>query len=243
MGTESGMEPIPETTEAVEEFGPFVHNGDLVEGLQKQADAIREIVPDCVGLSVAAIEHGVTFTLVATDEEIAALDAVQYLTSGPCVEGVEAQRVIEFSPDHDLTDELGWQTFAQATAAASVASTLTLPILDGETVVGSVNLYGASTNAFEGHHEDIARIFDAWAPGAVTNADLGFTTRQVAELAPSLLREEYRIEVAAGIVATREHLDLDTARLHLLDAAKRAAVPLAKLVETLIELDGADESP
>jgi hypothetical protein len=34
----------------------------------------QRLVPDLAGISVASREHGLTFTLVATDEEIAALD-------------------------------------------------------------------------------------------------------------------------------------------------------------------------
>lgn len=237
MGDDGAMEPIPETTEAVEEFGPFVKEGDLLESLREKSAAVRRIVPECVGLSVATFRDGVTFTLVATEEEVAVLDAVQYLAGGPCVAGAAESRVIEFHP----TDEHEWQLFTRATAAASIASTLTLPILDGEVAVGSVNLYGASARCFTGHHDELARIFDAWGPGAVTNADLGFATRRQAELAPTILREEYRIEVAARILARRENIAQELARSRLLDAASRAAVPLVELAETLIDLDRRDD--
>ena len=69
------------------------------------------------------------------------------------------------------------------TPSVPLLSTVTLPVLAGGAVVGSINLYAASAEAFVGHHEAIARIFDAWAPGAVTNADLSFSTRAVAEQA------------------------------------------------------------
>lgn len=225
------MEPIPETTEAIEEFGPFSYDGDLLEQLTEKADAVESVVPDCVGLSLASCDEGVTFTLVASRPRAAMLDAVQYLDGGPCVEAVETEQVLSL----DSLDEGGWQYFAQAGAAVGVASSLTLPIVVDGTVTGSVNLYAASPDAFSGHHEELARIFDAWAPGAVTNADLSFSTLDLARRAPQQLRDDYNIQVAAGILAGgRSDLEGAVQRLH--DAATRAGITAAQLAATIIGL-------
>lgn len=70
------MEPLPETQSAIEEFGPFVDDLDLLEHLQRSATLVRAVVPSCVGLSLAMLDEGLTFTLQATSEEITGLDAV-----------------------------------------------------------------------------------------------------------------------------------------------------------------------
>lgn len=225
------MEPIPETFEAVDEFGPF--EPGLLENLQGRASQVREIVPECVGISLASREHGVSFTVVATDEEIAALDGAQYLDSGPCVESVKAEQVLEYTGD-DFLEEASWQLFALSTAAAGISSTLTLPILTESEVVGSVNLYAATPDAFTGHHEPIAEIFNAWAPGAVANADLGFATRTTAEQAPQILADETRIQVALGALVNTQDLTLDAAREQLAQAARRAGVSEAVLAQQII---------
>ena len=228
------VEPIPETTEAIEEYGPF-GSGDLLEELREKSARVRDLVPDCVGFSLASIEHGVTFTMAATDADLALLDAVQYLAGGPCVDAVEGEQVVTFTAD-DAVDERRWQLFAQATAAMSVASTLTLPILARDTVAGSVNLYASTRQAFAGLHEQVARIFDAWAPGAVTNADLGFTTRSTAARAPRLLADDRDVQVAVGILARAYGLDLDAAEMQLREAAQRAGMHVVRLAQTVIEL-------
>ena len=111
------MEPIPETSEAVEEYGPFsTEEGDLLAELREKAERVRGLVPECIGLSLASKEEGVSFTLVASDEEIAALDAIQYVGGGPCVESVNAERVLAYTHD-EMLGEANWQLFAQATAA------------------------------------------------------------------------------------------------------------------------------
>jgi transcriptional regulator with GAF, ATPase, and Fis domain len=202
---------------------------------------VRALVPDCMGLSVAALQHGLTFTLVASSEDVAVLDAVQYLAGGPCVEGVKADQVIEFSND-DVLDEHEWRLFAQCTADAAVASTLTLPVLAAGSVVGSINLYAASANAFTGHHEQLARVFDAWAPGAVVNADLSFSTRRAAERAPRQLRDDRDIQVAVGILAASLAVDPEAARDKLRDAAQRAGASEVELAISIIEARRNQES-
>jgi GAF domain-containing protein len=227
------MDPIPETSEAVEDYGPFAPDGDLLGELRALGDKVSDLVPDCVGLSLASREHGVSFTLVASEEFIAALDGLQYLDGGPCVEAVEAERVLQFTGE-ELMGEEGWRLFARGTAAAAVASTLTLPIMVEGQVMGSINLYAASPDAFTGKHEEVAAVFGAWAPGAVANADLSFLTRRTAEQAPRLLYEEMRIQVAVGVLIASERLDDDAARRHLSEAASRAGVSEAALAETII---------
>jgi hypothetical protein len=62
--------------------------------LQRKGERVREVVPECVGMSLSALEHGVTSTLVATTEEVLDLDATQYLDGGPCLRALEEPDVL-----------------------------------------------------------------------------------------------------------------------------------------------------
>lgn len=227
------MEPIPESVEAVDEFGPFAD--DLLERLRDSSDRVRALVPDCVGITLASRAQEVILTLVATSDEIAVLDAVQYLSGGPCVDALESDRVMTYPAGDDVLDERHWHDFARASAATGVFSTLTLPILTDGAVTGTVNLYAASEHAFDGAHEDIARIFGGWAPGAVTNADLTFSTRKAAEQTPGRLRDDLNINVALGILSEGHSGDLEETRGLLRDAALRAGLTEAELAAGIIE--------
>ncbi|MDX6326700.1 MAG: hypothetical protein QOK15_3054 [Nocardioidaceae bacterium] len=235
------MEPIPETVEALESLDPTADDGSLRADLTRLAHQAEEIVPDLVGVSIARLEHGVTFTLVATAAAVAVLDAVQYLAGGPCVEGAHIDRVVEF--DHDVLDEERWQLFAEATASRAIRSTLTLPVLRHGHVVGTVNLYAASRHAFVGHHEQLARLFGAWAAGAVSNADLSFMTRDEAQAAPQRLRDQHLIDLATGIAAVQLGVDVEAAKTHMIDAASRAGVTLLQLAGDIVPVrHGEDEA-
>lgn len=228
------MEPIPETTRAVDELDTV--DDDLLDQLRRAAAQVQELVPACVGLSLTMLDEGVTLTLVASDEETVALDVVQYLDGGPCLDAVTAGEVIATA--QETLDERGWHLFATATAARGVASTLSLPVVEGGVLVGGVNLYGAAWGAFDGHHDELAELLGAWAGGAVTNADLSFSTRLEAQRAPQRLRDATRIEVATGILAAALRVSVEDAGRRLDRAAAQAGTSLVVAAELVIDLLG-----
>lgn len=243
-GDESELEPIRETEQALAELESYTGETGLRRGLIERARRAHALVPDLVGVSVARVQEGLTFTLVATGETIAVLDAVQYLAGGPCVRGAQADEVEETraTDDPDLLDEEGWRLFALSSAARAVRSTLTLPILDESgTAVGSVNLYAGSARAFADVRNELAVLFGAWAAGAIENADLSFATRLEALEAPQRLRDHSVVDQAVGILASEEGLDPVTAEQRLRAAAARAGVDLVELARHVIEARGADD--
>src|SRR6185295_1242079 len=98
------MEPIPETRAALEES---VAQGDtmLSATLLRMGRRAVGIVPECVGLSVALLSHGLTLTLAATSETVAGLDAVQYVDGGPCVLGAHENVTMNVTPDGLLRED------------------------------------------------------------------------------------------------------------------------------------------
>ena len=228
------MEPIPETLRAFGELDFDLDERGLEQQLRSSAARAEQLVPGLVGVSVGFRHEGLTFTLVATDAVIATLDSVQYLTSGPCVDAIDLGHGI--ATPEGLLSEQRWHHFARASAASGVQSTLTLPVLDGNVVVSTVNLYGRDTDTFVGKHAALADLFGAWAPGAVVNADLSFTTRREAERAPTQLQEIAVVNTATGILAAERKVSLEEATAQLHDAARRAGVPVHQLAEVLVAL-------
>jgi transcriptional regulator with GAF, ATPase, and Fis domain len=216
------VKPTPETRDALAELG---RQGDPEIGIQLLAmgERVKRIVPECVGLSLALLAENVTFTLVASDLEIASLDSVQYLDGGPCVDA--AHQAESVSVDHDdVLAEDRWRMYAEASAAAGVASSLTLLIEKGSRVVGTVNLYARTADAFDGHHEALGVVLDASAEHVVANADLSFSTRLEAANAPTVLADQDDVDIALGIIAASQGVGIATAQERLRDAAARAGI-------------------
>ena len=228
------LELVPESREALAEIIKQ-EDPQLDEELVEMGRVARRLVPDLVGLSLSVVSEGVTFTLVAPNSAVAALDATQYIDGGPCVEVVaEPGNVIGTRVD-DLLDEDRWSVFARSSAAAGVASTLSMSVTDRNgNVTGGVNLYASSGNAFDGLHETLATALGGSAESVITNADLGFSSLERARQAPAVLRDRARIDTAVGILAARYRQDVETARTRLLRAAQRAGVDPVVVARVLI---------
>jgi GAF domain-containing protein len=228
------LEPLPETRQALNELADY--DGDEVAStLYTMGVRAKEIAPECVGLSLSIAEDGLTFTLVATEDELAILDAIQYLDGGPCVEAAEGKRSIEVGEINPL-DEENWSMFARASAHAGVASSLSLPLLKHGRLVGGVNLYGSTPDAFHGRHDALAGALTASAVGAVADADLEFRTRTQAVGAPHRLEELRHIDIAVGIIAASHHVSTATARERLREAALRAGISEAQTARAVRHL-------
>lgn len=228
------MEPIPASRRAIETLDAL-GNRKLDVAMHRMAREVTELVPECVGLSLTIVADEVTLTMAATGAEMLPLDAVQYLDGGPCVEAVEHNQVIEAA---DVLSEERWAMYGRATAASGVLSSLSMPILDGARVVGGMNLYASTPHAFEGHHDQIAGIVGAWAPGAVLNADLSFATRLRAAEAPETLKNRSRVAVALRFIASSQSVDLDTAEQLLREAAARSGISQLEVARTVILFHG-----
>jgi len=229
------MQPIRATVDAINELDPFVDDTDLMEKLTTRANQAHAIVPECIGVSVESREMGLTFTLVATSDEIATLHAAQCPAGKP--HGQASGTDPRFAATvEDVLTESAWRSASQASAAIGIRCTLSFPIMEGENAVGSVHLYGCSEDAFAGRHAALAEVFRAWAPGAVTNADLSFSTRAMAEQAPQLLRDEGKVAVATGILAAFNGTDVEEAQGRLEEASHRAGLTVNQLAEIIVGL-------
>jgi len=227
------MEPIPETREALRRLAA---GGDeqLGQDLGEAASALSVRVPGLVGFSITVVDQGITLTYLASTALVAGLDGLQYLDGGPCEHALDTGEIVE--ADHSgLMDEGRWALFARASDSSGVGSTLSFPILEGEHVVGGVNVYGAEADTFDGRHDELADLFGGWAPGAVTNADLSFTSRLEAARAVSRLEDMAVVDLAVGVLVAALAISPAAATQRLEHAAARAGVTTFEVARLLLE--------
>ena len=81
----------------------------------------------------------------------------------------------------------------------------------------------------------LAALFGAWAPGAVTNADLSFQSRLEAVRSPARLRAQAYVDKAIGLLVSARGLAPDAAEERLQSAAARAGVAVFVLAQALVQ--------
>ncbi len=239
------LEPLPETREALLSMAHW-SDRDLTSELVHQGELAEEIVPNLVGLSLALVRDGLTFTIAATPDQLALLDAIQYAFGGPCVDAaLHDATVLSGDSDDGLLDEQRWVQFARSGAAHGVMSTLSMPIHGEGRVVAGLNLYASTPNAFSGREEQLAALLGAWAPGAVHNADLSFSSRAAAREAPRVLRDNSVMDQATGVVVATHAVPQARAREIIADAARRAGQSELTVAHELVRrfLPGQDPAP
>lgn len=207
------MQLLPQSREALDEYVAPALDDLEPELLVIERWAVRT-VPECVALSVTLVDDDLTFTWVAEDrlDERRPAPAVVGGASR-CGDGCEAP-----------LDEDEWAALARSHASTGIASSVSLPVVDHDRVVISIDLYASTAHAFHGRLADLAGALGAWQAGAVTNADLGFETRRRAEQAPARLRDQRIVDVAVGLIAARDNVGVDRARELLCASALAAGI-------------------
>lgn len=226
------MDLLPQSRHALDEY--VASSGDDFEHELRTIESwATRTVPDCVAMSVTLLEDDLTFTMVSPDS-VEEVDA----RSDPSHERPPSRWTARWA----VLDEQGWAELAQDDRAPGIASTLSLPVIDRGRVVLTIDLYASTPHAFEERVDELADALGVWQAGAVTNADLGFATRQRAMEAPDRLRDQRVIDVGVGILAAREGVDIAQARDLLRASAMRAGiapVQAATVVLALQERPGA----
>jgi GAF domain-containing protein len=194
-------------------------------------------VPGCVGLSITIYDdEGVPYTVLASDPQAQRIDAMQYLSDGPCVDTLDEGRPTDVP---DILDERRWAEYARTAAAVGVRSSLSLPMLYENEIVGALNLYGGTPNTFDDSAHLLAELVSGHAALAIHNADLSMRTSELAaDTERDLARtSEERLELAVQVMLRTDGVTDVSAREQIRSAAARAGIAVSAVVESIIALD------
>lgn len=226
------MKPIPETRFVLTEMSRF-QDEDLTSRFTAMANLVAVLAPECVGMTLSFLHEDLAFTWAATSLDVAALDAVQYLCDGPCVQAMHQGATVGATRSDPL-DESRWLEFSRAENSAGVESTLSIPLVENHLVVGGVNFYGGTATTFEGLHSELAAVCGAWPAAAVSNADMSLSGVRRAQQSPQRMRDRFVVDQATGMVMAAHRVDAEVAGERLRDAAERAGISEAELARILV---------
>lgn len=228
------MQPLPEVRAAADRLGA-VTGADVLEHLDALAELALAVVPSCVGVSLTVIVDGDPFTVTCTPVEWAALDAIQYLDGGPCVDTASTR---EETSVPDVLDERRWQAYGRAAAGLGIRSSLSLPIGrdGGGQTPGAINLYATDPEAFRGTAALLAAAVQVPADQVVSNADLSFMTRDLARELPARLDAKEALDSAVEVLVEAHGWPADEARRRLRTAAAQAGTPVDAVADLVVTL-------
>ncbi len=170
--------------------------------LQRVVDLARETVPGCdrVGISLRHPDGRVD-TPASTGPLVDRLDALQYeLGEGPCLDAiwVDDTYVIE-----DMRTETRWPRWAPRAAELGVRSILSVRLATRTDLVGGLNLYSDSVQAYDEDSILMAHIY-------ATHASTALAASSEAEGLRTALQTRHLIGVAQGLLMQRYGLSQET---------------------------------
>jgi len=191
-------EPSP-LQRSLAELSTFLVSDHSVEDtLTRVAGLAVESVPPAMFAGITMMVDARVTTQVFTDPTCPEIDQPQYESGqGPCLESFLTGSVIVVE---SLAGDHRWPEFAAAAMARGVRSTLSMPMVSGESSVGALNFYAGAPGAFGETEAEVGALFAAQATVVVVNAQAYWGARLKSEHLEQALVGREVIDMAKGII-------------------------------------------
>ncbi|MET7820060.1 GAF and ANTAR domain-containing protein [Micromonospora zamorensis] len=171
---------------------------DLDEVLQRVAELAKRVLPMPVEVSVTLIRGGVGHTAAFTSEVAREMDERQYAQGrGPCLDAAATGDVLSVP---DLSTEDRWPEWADRGQKQGLGSSVSIGLPIQEAVVGALNVYAHTPEAFDDDTVTVLETFAAYAAVALSNAQLYDSTANLARQMREAMANRAVIEQAKGII-------------------------------------------
>lgn len=201
--------------------------------LSKVAELTKKVIPAADEVSLTLVRQGRAETAAYTGEMAMQADERQYgLDGGPCLDAARGGELIYIS---DMQTEHRWPHYAPEAARVGVGSSLSIPLPIQEDLLGALNIYSRSAEAFQERDVEAGEAFAAYAAVAVGNANTFASTAETAEQLRTAMASRATIEQAKGIVMARGGISPEEAFAILVRASQRENRRLRDLATDLVE--------
>jgi GAF domain-containing protein len=215
----------------------------LKADLEGVARLCVDVIPGCTGASVALLIEGEASTVAVSDRLSLEMDLLQYENAeGPCLVALEGRPVrVAFA----ARDER-FPHFAVGAADRRVQSVLSVPLVDDEDVVGTLNLYGREPTAFDEHDEAMALVIAAEAPAAIVKSSLFSRAHDIRGYLQERHDARAQVAQAEGVLMAMQECSAEQAAgllRHAADVNGERLVEAAQRVIANVRSTGASDSP
>jgi transcriptional regulator with GAF, ATPase, and Fis domain len=212
----------------------FVGDGNLAQTLERVAQLTVEAVDPVDLCGITMLVEGRPRTAIFTERTAVDIDQAQYDSGdGPCLEAFETKRVVEIP---STTEPGRWPEFRRVAADHGIHSTMSLPLVVGETSVGAMNLYAQRVKAFDEPARVTATLFGAQAAIVLANAQAYWDAHDMSAGLSEAMKHRAVIEQAKGILMGAQGCDEDAAFEILVRASQRENVKLREVARRVVEV-------
>ena len=217
----------------------------LVAGARGLSDLLGDVaefaaraIPGVDGAGVTLLQphDGVPHirSWAATQQFVDDIDKVQYeeLHEGPCITCMQSRRVVVSG---SLGSDSRWPHFGGRVARMAVHSALSLPLVVDDEVIGAINTYARSRDAFGEHAVKLGTQFAAPAAVSVYNGQLIDHAQERTKQLQRALGNRAVIDQAVGIMRSRSGASAEAAFDRLTRLSQAENVKLVVVAERLVE--------
>ena len=243
--TAPDLSPAQRDADEAELYAGLRGVAGIVAGAQKVIDLLRDVaefavqaIPGVDGAGVALVDtrDGAPRiqTWAATAVFVSDIDTVQYddLSEGPCLTCMQSRRPVVSG---SLGSDSRWPHFGGRVARMGVHSALSLPLVVGDEVIGAINSYANSRDAFGEHAVRLGSQFAGPAAVSVYNAQLLANAQERTRALQRALDSRSVIDQAIGIIRSRSGLSAAEAFERLIQMSQSENVKLYAVAERLVE--------
>lgn len=205
----------------------------LESALTKIAEYAVRAVPGADGAGLTLMEHDRPDTIVASEDFVREVDAIQYgIGEGPCISAAAQRRTVMCG---SLSTDGQWPRFGPRVARLGVHSALSLPLIADGDVLGAMNIYAHSHDAFGERAVEIGELFAVPAAISVHNAQVLAQTGRLADQLQAALTNRSTIDRALGIVMSRTGCTEDEAFARLRATSQAENRKVADVAQHLVD--------
>jgi GAF domain-containing protein len=209
----------------------------VFELLGEVAEFAAQAIPGVDGAGVGLIDAGggrpILQKASATAKFVHEIDIVQYdeLHEGPCITCIQSRRA---TVSGSLGADSRWPRFGGRVARMGVHSALSLPLMVGDHVIGAINSYANSHDAFGEHAVQLGSQFAGPAAVSIYNAQLLAGARERAEQLQQALESRAVIDQAIGIIRSRSGASAEWAFARLVRMSQAENTKLHVIAERFV---------
>jgi GAF domain-containing protein len=210
----------------------------VTELLGDVAEFAARAIPGVDGAGVTVIDTSGDAPSVkawtVTAEFVEQIDSLQYLDmqEGPCITCMRSRRP---TVSGSLGSDRRWLRFGGGVARMGVHSALALPMLVGDELVGAINTYARSRDAFGEHAVEMGSQFAAPAAVFVHNGLLLDHAQERTKQLQRALGNRAVIDQAIGIIRARSGVGAEVAFDRLVRMSQAENVKLHIVAERLVD--------